>query len=65
MYVKFIYIKYCEPGHLSESGKAIDNAFLCNKSLLKSSWAYNEEVGDSTDCMDKYPEGSSKILPFG
>lgn len=53
------------PGHRSESGEAIDKAFLCNKSLLKSSWAYSEDVGDSTDGIGKYPDGSSKMLPFG
>lgn len=54
-----------KPGHRSESGGAVDNVFLCNKSFLKSSWAYKEAVGDSTDGIDKYPEGSSNMLPFG
>lgn len=62
----FFFYKGCYiPGHRSESGKAIDKAFLCNKSLLKSSWAYSEDVGDSTDGIGKYPDGSSKMLPFG
>lgn len=63
---KFLIYWGCyRPGHRSESGEAIDKAFLCNKSLLKSSWAYNEDVGDSTDDIGKYPDGSSKMLPFG